>query len=314
MLSLARCRAGAGLTGSLFLGALTCSACGGQTGTPGAPYAFSTTSLDATVADVEASVPPAPTVALTGYVRGAASDAGVVGAFVIAEVGGLDGLSSDAGATTTSDPFIRYGALTDDAGAFALSVPTGVVGLHTLATGFGEGRQNAQVSASIDAPSAPTFVSLGALAPADATVPAPPTASRLTPSSLFVAPLASITFAVDIAAGSSSDPLSADVFLVQADTQWAGALSPPTVAVPGGPYPDGDYSLIVVAPSALGAYTYTVVAASLGGVTSVPVSVVVTVTPMGAPPLPDGSFFGVGDAGDGGDFFLDGGGLPDGRR
>ena len=305
------------MTGSLFLSALCLAACGGQTGTPGAPYAFTTTSLDATVADLEASAPPAPTVSLSGNVRGAASDAAVVGAFVIAEVGGLDGLSLDAGATTTPDPFIRYGALTDDAGAFALSVPAGAVGLHTLAVGFAEGRQNVQAVASGDAPPPAALESLSALGFTDASATAVPTASRLTPSSLFVAPLASITFAVDIAAGSPSDPLSGDLFVVQPDTRWAGALSPPTPAVPGGPYPDGDYSLIVVAPSALGAYTYTVVAASVGGVPSVPVSVAVTVTPTGAPPLPDGGFFGLGDggdAGDGGDFFLDGGGLPDGRR
>src|SRR5208283_5384207 len=114
-------------------------------------------------------------------------------------------------------------------------------------------------------------------------------------------PLAPITFAVRVTAGVADDPLSGDVFLVEPVTHWAGALAPPTPAVPGGRYPDGVYNRLVEAPSAPGVYTYTAVAASMAHVSSTPATVVVTITATGSPPVPDA-----------GPVHIDDGGLPDG--
>lgn len=293
--------------------AVTASSCGGQTGAPAAPTAISSSSFDATTAGVEAAAPPPAPALLRGVVL--AADAGVPGAVLVVEVGGLDrpapaGLAADGGlaATIDVDPFIRYAGLTDDAGAFSLTVPVGEIGLHVFSAGRAEQRLVALAVPSLDAAAPEVQVGLAPLPRADGGGGLLPTVTELTASSAVVGPLAPVTFAVKVAAGAASDPLSGDIFLVQPAIGWAGALAPPSPAVPGGPHPDGVYSLLVEAPAAPGDYTYVVVAASMRRVPGLPASVVVTVTPTGAPSPPDAS------SPPDGAFVADGGGLPDGRR
>ncbi len=181
-------------------------------------------------------------------------------------------------------------------------MPAGPIGLHTLAGAYIDQDQLVQTLRSADAASPEIIVSLTPLAQADAGL-IPPTVTGLTASPLFAGPLAPITFAVEVTAGMPSDPLSADVFLVEPVTHWAGALAPPTPALPGGPYPDGVYNRVVQAPDTPGVYTYSVVAASTAHVSSTPATIIVTITATGSPPPPDA-----------GSFHVDGGGLPDGRH
>jgi hypothetical protein len=282
-------------------------------GIPGAPSAILSESLDATIVSDAAAPPPAPpNVSLVGRVVGVGGDAGVENAIVVVEVGGLDRPIPDASApdgaplpTLTSDPYIELSALTPvDEGGFAFQVPEGAVGLHVLAPSFLESLV-ATTASSADAHPAPTVVALTPLPKVDGAPPARPIATELTPSAPYVLPGSPITFLVQVAAASPSDPLSRDVFLVEPATQMAVALAPPTPGIPGGAYPDGVYSLIVTAPNAVGSYTYTVVAASLGRVTSEPVSVSVAVTWNGGPAPVDASYSF--------DAVFEGGGLPDGR-
>jgi len=288
-------------------------ACVASSGTPAAPYAVVPASLEAGPTDVAVAAPPPPTVFLAGNVHGAGTDAGVSGAIVFVEVGGLEqvgplALGPDGGLvpTTAVNPFVRFGAVTDVSGRFLFAVPAGVTGLHTLDSMYLEQLQTVDILAPADGPLPTTLVALTHLA-SDAGVTLPPTVTGLTATPSLVAPLTSVMFAMNVAAGSAEDPLSDAVFLVQPETEWAGALAPPTPAVPGGKYPDGIYNRLVQSPATPGVYTYTAVAASTQKRCSAPVSIVLTVTPTGSPPIPDASFFD-------GEVFSEGGGLPDGRH
>jgi hypothetical protein len=288
-------------------------------GQPAAPYALSTPTLDGGGAPVEASAPPPPNVPFEGKVVGAGAS-GVAGAVVIVEVGGLGrvnplALGPDGGrlATILVDPYVRFGALTDDAGSFAFSaIPAGEAGVHTLAASFGEDTRTAHVALSPasdgGSPDASVLVTLsgfdgggsdggGAL----------PTVTGLTANPAVVAPFTDIEFAMNVAGASAADPLSQDIFLVEPTTAWAGALAPASPAVAGGPYPDGVYNRIVRSPGSPGVYTYTAVVGSMHGRTSAPVTVVVTVTATGLPPIPDAGLYD-------GEVFPEAGGLPDGRQ
>jgi hypothetical protein len=289
-------------------------ACGGTTGSPAAPSAVASPYGDA--AAVDAGTPPLA-IALLGRIVQSGTDAGIPGAFVIAQLGGLGTVGQADGAalaTTAVDTNIRAGAITDDAGAFALSVTAGSLGLRAVALGSWERSVQVQALAATDGPVPPTVVALDSLAPPstkDAGAVVRPVATSLTPETLYPTPGSKVSFAVRVAAGTSADPLSGQVFLVEPTTRWAGVLVPPVATVPGGPYPDGVYNALVPVPSTPGPYTYTLVAISTAGILGQPVSVTVTVSPTGAAPL--------GSEGDGGldadaGFFFDGGGLPDGRR
>jgi hypothetical protein len=273
--------------------------CGGSTGTPAAPYATSTLEYDAG-APAEASPPPPPNVTLAGRVTRGGSDASATPAIVVLEVGGLDqadptglGDGGDVVPTLDVDPFIRYAVLTNSAGDFLARVPEGAVGLHVFDANDLEARVLAQASAAHDGSAPLTRVSLMPLDTEGGAVRRP-TAKTPTFSSAegpkfltYVAAAQAVAFAVLVAAGSAADPLSSDVLLVDPLIGFARALAPPTAALPGGPYPDGIYSLLLAAPAKPGVYTYSVLVASMHGVTSEPASVVLTVTTTGGPPLPD---------------------------
>ena len=283
--------ASAGLVLSLLggVGAATFgfSACAGEEGTPGAPYALSNEYVaDAAVMEATAKEAAAASVELSGRVVAASSDAGLSGAIVVLEVGGLGRASASERsadgsllATQVNSPYIERGGFTNDTGSFALQAPPGQTGLHVFAVGYAETLQSVTTLGAADAREPVARVAASLLAPgADGASLPVPTVSRLTATPSLVETYAAIAFAVDVAAGIPSDPLSGDVVLVEPTTEWAAALEPPVPAVPGQAYPNGDYSLLVYAPATPGAYTYTVVAASRAGVTSAPASVVVTVT------------------------------------
>ncbi len=281
-----------------LLGIAALGACSGSTGSPAAPAAVaspssgSSGSPDATVRD---AVAPAALLALVGRVVQSGTDAGIAGAFVVGELGGKVWSSADA--TTAVDPQIAVGAITDDAGGFSLAVTAGPVGLYAMAAGAWE--RWTVVRAPVG--------SSGLALPLD---PIPdgvlrPSVTGLTASPSLAAPGQIVSFAAAVAAGASKDPLSDAIFLVEPVSGFGGALVPPAPALPGGPYPDGDYNRLVTVPTTPGVYAYTLVAVSIGGVMSLPASCLVTVATT--PPFPDAS--SLDDAG----VFLDGGGLPDGR-
>ena len=264
----------------LLVGAV--AACSGQAGTPGAPTpAPGQVFVDAGPLDAEAGPPPA-LVQVAGTVT-TPSDAGVSGAFVVVEVGGLDRANpaSDGGGPTFAiDPFIRFGAVTDSMGHFSVSgVSAGMVGLHVLDPSYAE-------TALLASTATLEGVTLNGLA-VDGGGGPPPTMTGLS-APAFVSPSSEIQFAVNEAAGSADDPLSEDVFLIEPSAQWAGALIPPTPAVAGGAYPDGAYNRLALSPSQPGVYTYTAIAASLHHKkTSTPISIAVTVNATGTAPPPD---------------------------
>lgn len=309
-----RAPAGAPLV-ALFASSLLAggAACGGQTGDPAEPSALELSSLDATVADVEASAPSAPIVRVTGHLAAAGSDASVskvVSAFVVAEVGGLRqpnpaAVEADGSflPTTDIDLAVRYGQRVDSAGGFSFALPAGTVGLYAFALPFVEAAVTATTATSPDAPASPLSVPLTPLASAEGGIIVRPTAQGLAATPPIAAPYDSVTITANLAAASSGDPLSGDVFLIESSIGWAGALVPPLPAVPGGPHPDGEYNRLITAPATPGVYTYTLVLASMAGVPAKPLTVTLTVTPTGAPPFPE--------AGADGSFFVDGGGDAD---
>jgi len=199
----------------LLVGAV--AACSGQAGTPGAPTpAPGQVFVDAGPLDAEAGPPPA-LVQVAGTVT-TPSDAGVSGAFVVVEVGGLDRANpaSDGGGPTFAiDPFIRFGAVTDSMGHFSVSgVSAGMVGLHVLDPSYAE-------TALLASTATLEGVTLNGLA-VDGGGGPPPTMTGLS-APAFVSPSSEIQFAVNVAAGSADDPLSEDVFLIEPSAQWAGA-------------------------------------------------------------------------------------------
>lgn len=281
------------LTYAVVIAAALAEACGGgDTGTPAEPGPLESLLYDGGVTRAEASPPAPPTVLLAGTVRKPGVDAGASGAFVVAEVGGL---GPDGGtATLDTDTAIRYGNVTGAGGAFGLAVPAGTIGLRVFDPDYLESKTLVMTAPSRDAAPATTTVSLVPLPATDGGKLRRPTTKGLTISSAigaivvtYVVPSEPVAFAADVAAGSTDDPLSGDVILVQPETGWAGALVPPAPAVPDGPYPNGVYSLLVAAPAAVGVYTYTLLAASKSGVTSEPASVVLHVTATGTTPLFD---------------------------
>jgi hypothetical protein len=303
-------------------------ACNQHVGVPAEPSAVISYGIDAAAA--EAGPPPLPNVVLKGVVRGERSvdggglDAGrsdggdaavsVPESIVIAEIGGLDqapsgGLGPDGQRIPTLgvDPFVRAGALVGPSGDFTLSLPPGTTGLRVLSPNF------AELTKSITSPF-PDPVTLS-LTPVTALVRQRPIATGLSanlpPGQTAVAPLAPITIAVEVTAGTPADPLSSDVFVLQPATHWAGVLAPPVPALAGGPYPDGVYNREVEAPATPGLYRYVVVAASVTKVTSVPVAIHIVVTADGMNPEVDAGFGE--DGGVDAEDFVDGGGLPDGR-
>jgi hypothetical protein len=271
--------------------ALVCG-CGGQAGEPAAPTAAGTVLDAAAPSDADATVPPPPHVPLRGTVH--AGDAGVSGALVVIETGGLDqpnpaALADGAVmATLLPNPFVRLGAVSDRDGAFSFSVPAGTVGLRVLAPGFLELTQTIETATTPDAtPDATEAVATLLPEGTEAGTGAPPQITGINAIPTLVAPGVGIEFAVQAMAGTSDDPLSEDVLLVAPSVGWAGALAPPTPAVPGGPYPDGVYNRVVSAPTIPGLYTFTAVVASLHRQTSLQASVTITVTANGEPPVPD---------------------------
>jgi hypothetical protein len=153
-----------------------------------------------------------------------------------------------AGPCTKGNPSYTWGALTNSAGQFTLTL-NGVsdIGVHTYFNGYFYGSQELKGfsdGATMTVPMEP----LGTQAKPTLTNP------TMTPTS--VAAGGAVTVTVNAAAASSNDPLSEETIISEATTQWSKEFDPPGPGYPGKNYPDGTYTTTFNAPAVAGTYTY----------------------------------------------------------
>ncbi len=226
-------------------------------------------------------------VSLAGRVRDPDTDAALPFALVAIEMGGLDqtnpAAASPDGAVTPTlviNPLYRYGAMTDDGGAFSLEVPDEPVGVHVYKSGFFCGVPD-----------------VGAVTPGDASLlvrPDPlrlmdggseiakPTIEGFTVTPSIAAPGEIVTMSARVeAADPATDPLSDQVVAVEPISSWAGVFAPPEPGTPDAGYPNGIYARLVPAPLVPGEYTFYLVAATRSCVVSEFATQTVLVTPTG---------------------------------
>lgn len=286
-----RARAIAVVFGAALAGSAASFACGnlGEPAFVGSDGGFSVPTVEFSPVAMDASEEEASPgmVPLAGWVRDRETDAALPFALVAIEVGGLDPTNPGAvgpdGAlipTLQIDPFYRYGAVTDDAGGFALDVPNESVGVHVYKSGF----FCAVPDAGAVVPGAGrVFVRPEPLPTAEAEAGSgQPTITGFTATPTIVAPGETITMSARVEATSpTTDPLSQQVLAVEPLSGWAGVFAPPVPGTPSQGYPNGIYSRFVVAPLAPGEYTFYLVAATVSCVVSEVAMQTVLVTPTG---------------------------------
>jgi hypothetical protein len=205
-------------------------------------------------------------------------------ALVAVEVGGIYRTDFDAAV----NPYYQHGVIADNQGAFSVRVPPGQLGLHTYSNDYSYG-----VGAIMDDCAPNIVVTPKHLLPADEANK--PTATGFTVTPANVAPGATLTLSAHVVAGPACkprddggtcpvgsdictggqcimDPLSDEIIAIEPDTAWGALLLPPA-----GRGSNGVYTLTTQAPSTPGPYTYYLVVASEGCVTSDRLSAAVTV-------------------------------------
>jgi hypothetical protein len=207
----------------------------------------------------QAPIPDGGPVQVTGTVVSVLDDGGVVpvpSAMVGVEYGGLYLPWCDL---SHASPYYLFGAVTDDAGAFALSARAGKLGFHGFATGQYYAR------APLDTSTGATTVQivLSALPPQQAK----PTVTGAAFNPAQVAAGAQVTITATVAAGVGSDPLSDETILVEPTHSWATELDPPSLGKKDD-FPDGTWSRTFSAPAQTGHYVYWLSATTAGCVTS----------------------------------------------
>jgi hypothetical protein len=179
----------------------------------------------------------------------------VPNAMVVAEYGGLYLPWCDL---SKASPYYRFGAVTDDAGAFTMAAAAGQLGFHGFATGQYYSRASLDTSTGT--------VTKVVLTPLAAGV-AKPTITGAAFQQSTVAAGAQVTITANVAAGSASDPLSDETVLAEPTHSWGAELNPPSLGKKDD-FPDGTWSLTFTAPSQSGTYTYWLSATTAGCVTS----------------------------------------------
>src|SRR5258708_37969067 len=163
------------------------------------------------------------------------AQAPVANAMVAVEYGGLYLPYCDL---SHASPFCAFGALTDQNGSFAIAVHPGSLGFPAFANGQFYSR--APLDTSKGTTVAIQMAPLGPQQPK-------PTIANAALDKTTVAPGGSVTVSATVRAGTSSDPLSDEVILVEPTHSWAAELDPPA----GGKqddFPDGTWARTFAAP------------------------------------------------------------------
>lgn len=203
------------------------------------------------------TLPEGGPVQVTGTVVSAADDGGtspIANAMVAVEYGGLYLPWCNL---AQASPYYRFGAVTDDAGAFTMTAAAGKLGFHGFATGQYYSRAPLDTSTG-------TSVTI-ILAPEPAGPKPTITGASFTPTTVPAG--AQVTLTATVTAGSPTDPLSDETMLVEPTHSWARELNPPSLGKKDN-FPDGSWSLSFAAPAEAGTYTYWLSATSAGCVTS----------------------------------------------
>jgi hypothetical protein len=204
------------------------------------------------------TLPDGGPVQVTGMVVSLLDDGGMVpvpNAMLATEYGGLYLPWCNM---AQASPWYRFGAVTDDAGAFTMTAAAGKLGFHAFATGQYYSR------APLNTSSGTTVTVTISPLPAGQ---AKPTITGAAFQQSTVAAGSQVTLSATVKAASSSDPLSDETVLVEPTHSWGVELDPPSLGTKDD-FPDGVWSLTFAAPSQPGAYTYWLSATSAGCVTS----------------------------------------------
>jgi len=212
-----------------------------------------------------ADQPPDGVLAVT--LASEADGAPVAGALVAVEEGGIFVSAYEYGARAGVEP-------TDEEvvgpvpGAFTISLPKGLKGMHILADGF----YVLSTQLFID-PEGLEYQKLDLRMKPLPEGTARPSLGTPTFSPASAAPGEALQLSVAVT-GAADDPISDQVLVVQPEQRLAEALSPPADAQ--GPV-DGTWTVALKAPTTRGAYTYYVVAASKDAVAAAPQAITLVV-------------------------------------
>jgi len=202
-------------------------------------------------------LPDGGPVQVSGTVVSATDDGGttpVPNAMVAVEYGGLYLPWCDL---AHASPYYRFGAVTDDAGAFTMTGAAGKLGFHGFATGQYYSRAPLDTSKG----SSVTIV----LSPEPAG--SRPTITGAAFEQATVAAGAQVTITATVAAAVPTDPLSDETVLVEPTHSWGIELDPPSLGKKDD-FPDGTWSRTFTAPAETGTYTYWLSATTAGCATS----------------------------------------------
>jgi hypothetical protein len=160
--------------------------------------------------------------------------------------------------TSKGNPSYQRGTITDDQGAYTITLPSGSLGFHSFLDGYRYGTEGlmAQADATFDL----------MMEKRDLESPPTLTNARLEPSQVSAG--ASFVVKVTAAAATPTDPLSEEVIVVEATTTMSAALDPPSPGVQGKGFPDGQWSRTLVAPTHVGTYSYVLSATTEGCIVS----------------------------------------------
>ena len=199
---------------------------------------------------------------LSGRVVDKATGTPIARAVVAIENGGLDVPNPDP---SKPNPSYQFGTITGADGSFSLTVSSTTLGVHAVASGYTAGAPPGG-----DLPFSGEKSVTIALDPLDSSA-ARPMLDAAAFDDAYVSTGAGVTLRVHASAPLSStapDPLSEATLVVEPTSGWAAELTPPAPGSAKTGFPDGEWSLAFIAPSAPGAYVYYVVATTERGVTS----------------------------------------------
>ncbi|MBK7582948.1 MAG: hypothetical protein IPI67_22480 [Myxococcales bacterium] len=180
----------------------------------------------------------------------------MAGALIAIETGGLYVTNPDP---SQASPSYKYGGRAGDDGTLIMTLPTDTIGVHSFATGYYYGSRLVPFDQDLG-------ITIN-MEPFRTPFPPLPTITNPTLSAVSVAPGAEFTISCEVKAGEAADPLSDEVIVTIPAENRALALAPPSAGVQGKGYPDGTWSLQLVAPGEPGSYEYFLSATSEGCVT-----------------------------------------------
>lgn len=213
-------------------------------------------------------VPDAGFVHVSGGTLGR-DDAGIPGALIVAEYGGIYVPYCDL---RYASPYYSFGAVTDDAGRWEMDVKAGFLGFHGFQNGYFYARGSATTDQLLDA-GGQYAIPFKALPDGQAV---PTIADAMFDPSGKVRPGTKVTFSAMVKTYAPGDPLSDEVVLVEPTHSMGVELDPPSIGKKDD-FPDGTWKRTFAAPDKAGDYTYWVAVTTGGCVTSALTSVALTV-------------------------------------